>query len=130
MKNIAVSDVTLSAICEQDLSLTFRERLSVAESLDASHFDAIELPALTNSKENEVIYRTIASSIKNSIVKIDKNQAIKRLVSQLLLPENTNQAANFFDLLEKFIDSLDFYVLTCNTNISSVEICYNGMNTL
>lgn len=67
---------------------------------------------------------------ENSIIKIDKNQAIKRIVTQLLLPENTNQATNFFDLLEKMIDSLDFYVLTCNTDISSVEICYNGMNTL
>lgn len=67
---------------------------------------------------------------ENSIVNISKNEALKRIFSQLLLPENTDQAQNFFDLLEKIINSLDFYVLTCNTDISSVKICYNGMNTL
>lgn len=70
MKKITVSDFTLLAVCEQDLSLTFRERLAIAESLDASLVDAIELPVLINSKENEVIYRTIASSVKNAVVKI------------------------------------------------------------
>ena len=111
MKNIAVSDVTLSAICEQDLSLTFRERLSVAESLDASRFDAIELPALTNSKENEIIYRTIASSIKNAIVKIAvgfDGDSVKRAFEcvkgaskkclQVALPVSTAQMEYFYHL--------------------------------
>ena len=70
MKNIFVSDITLKAIYEQDLSLTFREKLAIAEKLDASLVDAIELPVLKNSKENEVIYRTIASAVKNACVKI------------------------------------------------------------
>ena len=70
MKKITVSDVTLKAVQEQDLSLTFREKLAIAEKLDASRVDAIELPLLINSKENEVIYRTIASSVKNAMIKI------------------------------------------------------------
>lgn len=70
MKKITVSDVTLKAVQEQELSLTFREKLTIAEKLDASCVDAIELPILINSKENEVIYRTIASSVKNAMVKI------------------------------------------------------------
>ncbi len=70
MKKIIVSDVTLSAIAEQELSLTFRERLAIVEKLDASGVDYIELPTLINSKENEVIYRTIVASVKNATVKI------------------------------------------------------------
>lgn len=70
MKKITVSDITLRAIEEQKLSLTFREKLCIAERLDASLVDAIELPVLSDSKENEVIYRTIASSIKNAVVKV------------------------------------------------------------
>ena len=70
MKNIIVSDVTLKEVYVENLSLTFRERLSIAEKLDLSGVDAIELPTLSNNKEDEVILRTIASSIKNSIVKI------------------------------------------------------------
>ncbi len=70
MKNLLVSDTTLSALEEKDISLTFREKLFIAEKLDASGVDAIELPALINSKENEVIFRTIAATVKNAIVKI------------------------------------------------------------
>ncbi|MBE7087830.1 MAG: hypothetical protein E7369_05980 [Clostridiales bacterium] len=70
MKKINVSDFTLKVATEQDLSLTFRERLAIAEKLDALLLDAIELPALTCSKESEVIYRTIASSVKNATIKI------------------------------------------------------------
>lgn len=70
MKKIKVSDITFKVIQECDLSLTFREKLFVAEKLDASGVDAIELPALINSKENEVIYRTISSTVKNATVKI------------------------------------------------------------
>ena len=70
MKKIIVSDVTFKAIQECELSLTFREKLAIAEKLDASGVDAIELPALINSKENEVIYRTISAAVKNATVKI------------------------------------------------------------
>ena len=41
MKRIYVSDITLKAICEQDFSLTFREKLSIAEKLDMLKIDAI-----------------------------------------------------------------------------------------
>ena len=51
MKKIIVSDITLKAIQEQGLTLTFREQLSIAEKLDLLKVDAIELPLLKNSKE-------------------------------------------------------------------------------
>ncbi len=70
MKKLTVSDVTLKAVKEQDLSLTFKEKLFIAELLDSAGIDALELPSLINSKENEIIYRTICSSVKNSTVKI------------------------------------------------------------
>ncbi len=70
MRKIIVSDLTLKAVNEQDLSLTFRERLAIAESLNLAHVDAIELPALTDSKENAVIYRTIASTVQDITVKV------------------------------------------------------------
>ena len=70
MRKITVSDFTLKAVEEQGLTLTFREKLAIAEKLDSLLVDAIELPILTDSKESEVIYRTIASSIKNAVVKL------------------------------------------------------------
>lgn len=70
MKKIMVSDKTLKVVDGQGLFLKFREKLAIAERLDLARVNAIELPALSNSKEDEVVCRTIASSVKNAIVKI------------------------------------------------------------
>ena len=59
MRKITVSDATLSVVYENELSLTFRERLSIAEKLDLVNVDGIELPLLKNGKENEVICQTL-----------------------------------------------------------------------
>lgn len=67
---------------------------------------------------------------QNSITRISKDDALKRIFGQLLLPENTNQAQNFFVLLDNIIQNIDFYLLKCNTDISAAQICYDGMNTL
>ena len=111
MKKIVVSDVTLKVISEKDSSLTFRERLSIAEKLDLAHVDAIELPALINSKENEVIYRTIASTIKNAVVKIPVGDNLESLTAaancvknaaksclQVVMPVSTVQMEYFYHL--------------------------------
>ena len=111
MKKITVSDVTLKAIVESDLSLTFREKLAVAEKLAAVSVDAVELPALVNSKENEVIYRTISQSVKNAVVKIPVGETAESLDSafncvkgaskiclQVVMPVSTVQMEYFHHL--------------------------------
>lgn len=79
MKKIVVSDITLKSISEQGISLTFRERLAIAEKLNQTKVDAFELPALINNKENEVIYSTIARTAKNTIVKIPVGDTLQSL---------------------------------------------------
>ena len=111
MKKITISDITLKAVKERDIELTFREKLAIAESLDASGVDAIELPALTDSKENEVICRTIANSFKNACVKIDAGSTVDSVVSayecvkgakkiclQIVMPTSTVQMEYFYHL--------------------------------
>lgn len=111
MKKITVSDFTLRAVAEQDLSLTFREKLNIAEKLDSLNIDALELPALVNSKENEVIYKTISQSVKNSIVKIPVGDNIESIKSaydcvkesnnfclQVVMPVSTVQMEYFHHL--------------------------------
>ena len=111
MKKITVSDITLKAVKEQDIELTFREKLAIAESLDASGVDAIELPILTDCKENEVICRTIANSFKNACVKIDVGSSEDSVVStydcvksannvclQIVMPTSTAQMEYFYHL--------------------------------
>ena len=79
MKKIIVSDVT-PVKTEELKKLTFRENLSVASAIDLTGADIINLPALINSKENEVIYRTIAETVQNAIVMVnagDSEQSIE-----------------------------------------------------
>ena len=107
MKKITVSDFTLKTAEIQSLSLTFREKLAIAEKLDAARVDAIELPSLSDSKENEVICRTIATSIKNAIVKISVSdeaaiisaaECVKKAAQsclQVVLPVSTVQMEYF-----------------------------------
>ncbi len=111
MKKNYVSDITLKAISEQDFSLTFREKLSVAEKLDLLKLDAIELPTLSSDKECEIIYRTIAESLKNTLVKVpvgssdaEFNIALnciknaKNACLQVVMPISTAQMEYFYHL--------------------------------
>ena len=108
MKKIYVSDVTLKAISEEEVSYAFREKLSIASQIDASGIDAIELPTLKNSKEDEVIYRTIASAVKNAIVKIPVGDNVESAYNcikgankralQISMPVSTAQMEYFYHL--------------------------------
>ena len=110
MRKIIVSDFTLSELHNQDVALTFREKLAIAEKLDTVKINAIELPKLTSSKESEVIFRTIAQSVKNAIVKIsvDSVEGIDNALKcikeankpclQIALPVSTAQMEYFYHL--------------------------------
>lgn len=109
MKKIYVSDLTLKAFENQSTTLTFRERLAIAEKLDNALVDAIELPEVSNSKESEIIYTTISSSLNNAVVKIpvgDSEQSLelavkcvenaKKVCLQVILPVSTAQMEYFY----------------------------------
>ncbi len=71
MKKITVSDYTLRFLTEDTSSkLSFKDKTNIAKRLDSLGADAIELAALKNSKEDAVISRTIAASVRDCAVKI------------------------------------------------------------
>ena len=77
MKKIYVSDQTLRTIKEENKKvLSFREKLQIATNLVKTGVDAIELPFITLSKEDSVIYRTIAKSVGNVTVCMPCNFSI------------------------------------------------------
>ena len=68
MRKLYVSDITLRVLDETlETALSFRERLTIASRLEKSGVNTIELPALTGSKENAVIFRTIAEAVECGI---------------------------------------------------------------
>ena len=65
MKKIYISDMTLSVFVNSiSNELTFREKLDIAKALERTGVDAIELPMLSEKKEDFVVYKTISSSMK------------------------------------------------------------------
>lgn len=72
MKKIVVSDMTLKISTEElKKELSFREKLAVAKNLSAVGVDVIELPSITNAKEDKVVYRTVAENVKNAVIAIN-----------------------------------------------------------
>lgn len=117
MKKIIVSDVTLRAYAEQKNALSFREKLNIAQSLDATGVDTIELPALINEKEDAVVSRTIAAAVKKASVAMDAGEVpaaawacikdAKDPVLQIVLPTSTVQMEYTYHLkAPKMLDKL------------------------
>lgn len=69
MKKIFVSDIT-PRVSDEVLkkAYSFREKLDIVSRIERSGADALELPALTGSREDAVIYRTAATSVENGII--------------------------------------------------------------
>ncbi len=65
---------------------------------------------------------------QNSIEKLDKDQAVKMIFDQLLMPETAKQANSFFDMVEILIENVKFYKLKCNMDKQAAIVAYNGMN--
>ncbi len=137
MRKITVSDATLSVVYENELSLTFRERLSIAEKLDLVNVDGIELPLLKNGKENEVICQTLSKTIKNAMVKIpvgvseeSVNQAyqcVKDAIKpclQVVMPVSTAQMEYFHHLkAPAMLEKIAELVKNASSLCSLVEFC-------
>lgn len=71
MKNVYISDITLCTAAKgKKKALTFREKLALAQSLRSAGVDTVELPACSGSKEDEVVLRTIATSLGKCRVSI------------------------------------------------------------
>ncbi len=79
MKKIIVSDVSLRVMAEKKANLSFREKLNIAQQLDTTGIDSIELPCVVNEKEDPVILRTIAGSVKNAGISVASGGSVESL---------------------------------------------------
>ena len=71
MKKIEIVDVTLKKLNEErEVSLLFREKLAVAINAEQIGANVIELPAVKNSREDAIIYKSIAQNVQDAILSI------------------------------------------------------------
>ena len=68
MKKIFVSDYTLRQMTANGAAVSFREKNAIAKCLNELGVDAVELAAIKSAKEDCIINRTIAASVKNAMV--------------------------------------------------------------
>ncbi len=67
MKTVKLSDVTLRELAGKT-SVSFKEKIEIARTLDRLRLDAIELPAIQDPKADALLNRTIASVASSSAV--------------------------------------------------------------
>jgi 2-isopropylmalate synthase len=66
METIRITDMTLPACAALNgTSLSFKERLEIAKSLDRLRPDILELPALENRTSDALLMRTISTTVRN-----------------------------------------------------------------
>lgn len=63
----------------------------------------------------------------NSVTPISKTEAVKRLYSQLLIPQTADNINKLFDMVEKLVESVPSYVINCNISEEAAIVAYNGM---
>lgn len=72
MKRIYVADMTLGDACkDMPVTLSFKEKLEIARSLDKMGVDVLELCEIDDKKVDSLLIRTIASFVKNSTVSVN-----------------------------------------------------------
>ena len=122
MRNISVYDSTLQSL---KANFTFREKLNISKNIEQIGIDAIVLPPLSNNKDDEVIYRTVALSAKKCKVCIPVGttedsvnlayECVKSAQSpslQVVLPVSTVQMEYMYHL--KAPAMLDKIATLCN----------------
>ena len=71
MRKINGADITLKKLSEdRAVSLLFREKSAIAACADRLGADCIELPAVKNAREDSIIYKTRAKSVKGAALAI------------------------------------------------------------
>lgn len=60
---------------------------------------------------------------ENSCVRLKKTEILEPLMNQIYIPENAS-ILSFLNLLSIFIESVEFYTINCNTDISAAKLAY------
>lgn len=70
MKTIKITDITLRECENKKTPLSFKEKVEFCKLLDKVNVSAVELPALSGNKADELLTKTVAQTMKNSTVAI------------------------------------------------------------
>ncbi len=86
-----------------------------------------------NGKENYGLNRRaplkhicfIERSETNYVTRIDKNDAVSRIMKQVYMPKNSLAMSNTLQLVKRLIASCDLWIIHCNQEPESAKVAYN-----
>lgn len=64
----------------------------------------------------------IKRSEENKTVKLDKGEAVKALIRQVVMPEETEKVIKIIEMLDKTVKHCNVWEIYCNTDISAAEV--------
>lgn len=64
---------------------------------------------------------------QNSIEPIDKSQALRWIMHQILIPKDAEQVEATLSFLDRMLMNTDMWLLKCNISTEAAQICYNAM---
>ncbi len=136
MKKIYVADFTLRKLSEErKSSFLFREKTAIAAGIENFGADAIELDEIKKPKEDSIVYRTIATSLKNSKICLPTGVTVEALnmawecikdavkpCLQVILPVSTVQMEYLYHMKEeKMLACLTTLVTEAKAKCEDVE---------
>lgn len=78
MKRINITDITLKKLsADREVALLFREKTAIAACADALGADTVELAAVKNTREDTIIYRTIAQNMRSATLAIPVGTSVE-----------------------------------------------------
>lgn len=81
----------------------------------------------TNTKTELRKICFIERSEKNECIHMKKDMIFERLIKQVFLPKDKSLVYLTLDYLGNLIEKCDFYLIKCNTDISSAKTAYEGI---
>ncbi len=70
MRTVRINDITIRECGNSGLNLSFKEKVEIAKLMDKVNYSVISLPALSGSRGDELLVKTIAATMKNSAVSL------------------------------------------------------------
>ena len=69
----------------------------------------------------------IERSETNFVTKIDKNEAVNRIMKQVYMPKDPVALANTLKLVDRLINSCELWIIHCNMEPESAKIAYDAI---
>ena len=82
----------------------------------------------TNTKARLKALCCVERGEHNSITELPKQNVLVRVIHQILIPDNEEQASKTFELLDQTINNIDTYVLKCNMDLDAAKLSYSTMS--